>query len=209
MYSDDILRQLPQVANDHPLVREWQVRALSARRLLSYLDSLNRPLTILDLGCGNGWLTHHLAGAVNRRVVGSDRNRVELQQAARVFGSDDRVLWAESNILSAPFAPGSFDVVLVVAAIQYFPDLRRLILALLELLRSDGEVHLLDSPLYAPDEVAAARERSRKYYENLGFSEMAKYYHHHAVTLLDSFAPVYLYKPQPGDSPFPWIRLQS
>jgi SAM-dependent methyltransferase len=208
IFSDDIVRQLPDLPADHVFCHEWKVRAASAGRMLGYLEGLNRPLTILDLGCGNGWLTHRVAQTGESRVIGLDRNRLELEQAARVFGSGSRLLWAESNILSAPFAQASFDIILVAAAIQYFPDLRRLILALRALLAPGGEIHLLDSPLYAPEALAAARERSRQYYENLGIPRMAEFYHHHPVTDLDAFNPVFLYRPARDDSPFPWIRLQ-
>jgi hypothetical protein len=96
--------------------------------------------------------------------------------------------------------------------LQYFPDLPALIRALRPLLASGGEIHILDSPFYSPEAVPAARERTRRYYAELGFPLMASHYHHHSFAGLDPYTFDCLYDPSSaaahsGDSPFPWIRV--
>ena len=210
IYSDDVLRQLPEVPAGHPLSAEWQARAASCRRLLGYFGSAQKPLTILEVGCGNGWLSNRLASVLRGVVVGVDRESPELRQATRVFADRDELAWVAADIFHGGFSKDSFDAVVIASAIQYFPEVPRLIQALLGILKKDGEIHILDSPFYAAEELSAARERSRSYYERLGFPEMAAYYHHHSAAVLKAYNAVWLYRPVPQlrDSPFPWIRLR-
>jgi ubiquinone/menaquinone biosynthesis C-methylase UbiE len=183
-----------------------------------YLVRQAQPLSILDLGCGNGWLSHRLAGVPSARVCGVDRNPVELAQASRLFKAPN-LAFLQGEISCLPFDRHSFDVIVLASVIQYIPDLPLLILALHPLLQPGGEIHLLDSPLYQPWEVPAARQRTRSYYEALGFSEMAGHYFHHAAASLDPFSPRWLYRPESWQarlarrlgqpvSPFPWVCLR-
>jgi ubiquinone/menaquinone biosynthesis C-methylase UbiE len=214
LYPDDIVRQLPAIAADHPLHREWQARAASCNRLTTYLSQFRRHSTVLELGCGNGWLANNIAGA-GVSVVGLDGNWIELRQAQRLFGNRLEMSWIVTDIFSAPFGGSTFDVVVIASAIQYFADLGQLLETLVPLLTTGGEIHILDSPLYQPQDLPAARDRSRKYYEELGVPEMADYYYHHSSSGLSTYNPEYLYIPPRErnrgtlqDSPFPWICLR-
>jgi ubiquinone/menaquinone biosynthesis C-methylase UbiE len=123
--------------------------------------------------------------------------------------------WVVTDIFCPPFSNRLFDVVVIASAIQYFKDLAHLLQAIIPLLTTGGEIHILDSPLYSAGELPAARDRSRRYYEELGYPEMASYYHHHTLTSIAPHNPQWLYVPQSGnrsnsfkDSPFPWICLR-
>ena len=218
IYSDDVVVSLPDVSVDHPLVNEWRARADSSARLTRYLMGCSRPLDILELGCGNGWLSHKLSRISDARVWGLDRGNRELTQATRLF-SGSNLIFLVADIFRAPFVRRSFDVIVLASVIQYFPDLHALIITLRSLLKLSGEIHLLDSPLYEEYELPAARERTRAYYASLGLSEMTEHYFHHLASALDGFLPRWLYRPdglrarlaqQLGKvvSPFPWISLR-
>lgn len=214
LYPDGVVTQLPAIAADHPLHSEWQARAASCNRLTAYLTQFRRDSTLLELGCGNGWLANNIARA-SLSVVGLDRNWVELRQAQRLFGDRRQLSWIFADIFCGPFGGRTFDVVVIASAIQYFADLRQLLETLVPLLTTGGEIHILDSPFYRTEDLAAARDRSRQYYEGLGFPEMAAHYHHHSSSELASYNPEYLYIPPRErnrgtlqDSPFPWVCLR-
>ncbi|HXF84378.1 MAG TPA: methyltransferase domain-containing protein [Anaerolineales bacterium] len=219
LYSDDIVVHLPSIPDGHPLANEWRARSLSASRLTRYLARRPQPLTILDLGCGNGWLSHHLS-QIGAQVIGMDVNHFELAQAARVFSSRSNLLFLEGDIFSAPFPPAVFDIIVLASVIQYFPDLNRLLHALLPFLKPDGEIHILDSPLYpSQEEREAAVQRTRRYYSELGFPEMSEQYFHHCLSELNGFSVSRLYHPRSflarlkrvlrvTDSPFPWLVVR-
>lgn len=221
LYSDEIVRQLPDIPGDHPLKQEWAARADSLGRLADHVARFWRDLRVLDLGCGNGWMTHQLASiSVRVRAYGLDLNRRELRQAARVFVDKPRVKFLYGDVFSAPLPTRTFDVIVLASVIQYFADLPALIRRLQALGVPGGEIHILDSPLYAEAEVAAARARSAAYYKSKGLAFMLSDYYHHTRASLAPFRPEVLYEPsallnrlarwwwaeQPR-SPFPWLRL--
>ncbi|MEK7786022.1 MAG: class I SAM-dependent methyltransferase, partial [Chloroflexota bacterium] len=142
----------------------------------------------------------------------------ELSQAARLFAGH-RLTFLAADIFQAPFGERSFDAIIIASAIQYFPDPPALIRRLKPVLSERGEIHVLDSPFYAPSEVPGARARTQAHYAALGFPEMAEHYHHHTLGALAEFRPTQLYDPGSPlarlwrlfrfvDSPFPWIRLR-
>jgi cyclopropane fatty-acyl-phospholipid synthase-like methyltransferase len=212
LYTDELVRRLPEIPPDHRMRAEWHARARSSQRLTAYLSRLEKGTAILELGCGNGWLSHGIAKATSAEIVGMDRDSPELRQARRVFASQENLGWVVADIFSSPFSHGAFDVIVIASAIQYFADLARLVETLSPLLTARGEIHILDSPLYSIDALPAARQRSRQYYESLGFPEMAADYHHHSVEVLRAYRPTWLYSPPSppptNDSPFPWLSLR-
>jgi SAM-dependent methyltransferase len=216
-YPDELVANLPAIQAGHPLADEWRIRARSAARLTRYLARQSKPLHLLDLGCGNGWLTNFLS-IPDRFVTGMDQNLPELHQAARVFSSNANLHFLQADIFSAPFQPNTFNVIILASVIQYFRDLPGLVKHLFNYLKPHGQIHIIDSPLYSIDEIEAASLRSHEYYIGLGFPEMEKYYFHHALTSLQEFSVQLLYDPRANlfrlqrlagvnVSPFPWVMI--
>jgi len=215
--TDNQLSQLPYVSPDNSLFKEWSLRQKSAVRFINYLKKKNKPLKILDLGCGNGWFTHKMAKITPRNyVLGMDINISELEQAAKVFANDNlHFVYGDIFALKDHFE-SSFDVITVNAAIQYFRELSELILLLKSFLTNSGELHIIDSPFYEPKAVSEARERTRNYYSKLGFPKMAEYYHHHSKEDVSEFELLYFPKKSlinrlrgVTDSPFPWLKYTN
>jgi SAM-dependent methyltransferase len=92
----------------------------------------------LDAGCGEGVLARALARAVPH-VVALDRHGPTLAEARRRDASGGRVAYVRGDLLSAPLAPESFDVVTAVASLHHGDEaagLRRMA----ELLRPGGRL---------------------------------------------------------------------
>ncbi len=186
---------LPHVALGHPHLDEWQVRKHSTGSLFAYLASQHRPIRLLDLGCGNGWLSHRLSTIEQSQVDAVDINKVELSQAVTVFGHKENLRFVFGDIFEGILLHKRYDYIVLASAIQYFESLPHLLEQLLEPLKPDGEIHILDSPIYAVSEVRRARERTEAYYQSIGIPEMAGFYHHHAADALRMYRPSFLYKP--------------
>jgi SAM-dependent methyltransferase len=175
---------------------------------------------VVDGGCGNGWLANLIAGIEGCRVVALDPNEVELAQAERVFGGRPNLRFLVADVRDPLPVPERPDVVVLASVLQYVPDLPGLITHLAASLAPGGELHILDSPFYRTAELPAARERSRRYYRDLGVPEMAEAYRHHDWRTLEPFEPTVLYRPDSlrvtiegrllrrARSPFPWIRIR-
>src|SRR6059058_1085116 len=61
MYTDEEVAWLPEVDEEHVHKKEWDIRKLSCAKLTRYLGNKRRPLKILEIGCGNGWLSYQLS----------------------------------------------------------------------------------------------------------------------------------------------------
>jgi SAM-dependent methyltransferase len=85
--SDEALKQLPEVKSPAALAREWRWRKRNFERFDAYLNRHypDRLVRVLDLGCGNGWMSNLIALNQLRSVTAVDLNEMELIQGSRVF----------------------------------------------------------------------------------------------------------------------------
>ncbi len=193
------------------------MREQSSSRFLKYLNGIDKPITILDIGCGNGWFSNAMASVSSKnRVVGLDINVSELEQATRVFKKDNLdFVYANLFELNDEF-DSQFDLIVLNASIQYFKDLIGLMKLISRFLKPQGEIHILDSPFYPASDIEAAKNRSLQYYKNMGFPEMGDHYYHHSIESIKDFEILYRPKRKLAsllhrrkDSPFLWVRYQT
>jgi len=216
IYSDEEIARLPDTNPNHPHYKEWKIRKWSCKKLISYLESKGRKLQILEVGCGNGWLSYELSRIPGGKVIGIDINLTELKQAARVFHKSSKLKFVYGNFLSGILKDITFDVIVFAAAVQYFPSLPELVNTCFEQLTQGGEVHIIDSPFYTAGEIDKAKKRSITYYASLGFPELTGYYFHHSLSSLQPINHQLLFDPRSmknrifgRNHPFPWIQIKK
>lgn len=214
VYTDEQVASLPYINKNHPHYREWVIRKNSCKALLSYIEHRKNILSILEVGCGNGWLTAKLANVAD--TTGLDINTTELEQAKRVFGKISNLKFVNGSLESDKIQDAKFDMIVFASSIQYFPSLKQTIGLAIERLTLLGEVHILDSPFYQLHEIEAARQRSRAWFSSVGHLEMASNYHHHSLHELDNFQYKILHHPHSWRSklsikknPFYWISIKN
>lgn len=217
LYADNIVRGLPEISADHPLKKEWKFRQASLKNLCGYLQTKQGPRRILELGCGNGWFSRHLALLPNTEVLGIDLNETELLQAATVFHNISQLSFAYADILKGSSLP-EFNYIVLASSLQYFPDVKKLADRLLHQLAPSGEIHILDTPIYKSIEVISARARSAEYFQEQQ-SGMKPFYHHHDWSIFNDLTVEVLYDPHTivnrlsglvfVRSPFPWICIKK
>lgn len=213
IYTDEQVKQLPLIEPTHIHFKEWEIRKRSAERLISYVEKKERPLKILEVGCGNGWLSAKLSAIKGSAITGSDINKTELEQAKKVFSDKKNVSFIEIDIRDID-TEEKFDVIIFAASIQYFSSFENVINTALSYLSENGEIHILDSFFYPADEIENARKRSVGYYRSIGYEEMAAYYFCHSLDSLRSFEHRILFEPRTfknkyfgNNDPFPWICI--
>lgn len=222
IYSDEELTGLPFVSPNNLHYKEWQIRQQSSNRLVNHLAKKNVPLKILEVGCGNGWLSHRLSAISSTFITGIDINAFELHQAARVFAGVPGLQFIYGSIDSPELVNRYFDIIVFAASIQYFRSLTGTLSHCMSMLKPGGEIHILDSHLYKPDELGPASERTEQYYKELGFPEMAGQYFHHCINELKPFAHKIMYKPfslsplgqlagffKWNNNPFQWVSIKK
>ena len=214
-YTDEELSLLPDIAEEHPHHREWLIRQRSCRRLIRYLTFSKKEVSILEIGCGNGWLSSQLAMVSGSRVIGLDLNFTGLQQAARVFRYQPNLKFMYGDFRSDILHELSFDIIIFAASIQYFPSLKEVLDSALRQLNKNGEVHILDTQWFRPRELTAARQTTTAYYTSLGLPEMTKHVSHPCIRDLKGFKYSYLYHPHSfwnrlfdKRKGYPWICIR-
>jgi SAM-dependent methyltransferase len=221
IYSDETVKNLPDIGRKNVHKAEWRIRKHSASKLFSYLSKNKSHKTILELGCGNGWLSAMLAGLDNSYVVGMDINHMELEQAARVFTDRNNLIFVYGDIFDKVLLELRFDYIILASSVSYFKDVQKLIDNLFLMLNKNGEIHLIDNPSYKSDELAAAKKRSKDYYRGLGVYMMSKnYFHHDLINLVKKYDHRILFNPNRIAnktikkilsliSPFYWIKITN
>lgn len=212
---DEIIK-LPNYKKKAKHSREWELRQDSFRKFNNYFKSLHAH-SILDLGCGNGWLLNKLYNPESV-FYGVDINQLELDQASEIHKHRKNVYFINDDIHQIKFKQ-EFDLIIINAAIQYFHPLQKLINHLLSILSLTGEIHIIDSPFYKNKlDAKNAKLRSIQYFRQNDALGMAEYYHHHTYSDLAQYNLQILYQPKSWlnklsrsfgkrKSPFPWIKI--
>ncbi|MEQ7129415.1 class I SAM-dependent methyltransferase [Actinopolymorpha sp. B11F2] len=76
--------------------------------------------SVLDVGCGDGFLAARLARRVPR-VVAIDVDAPVLERARARF-PEAKVTWRNGDVMTYPFARASFDAVVSNATLHHFPN---------------------------------------------------------------------------------------
>jgi len=175
-YVGETLLELPYVRTG-PHVRQWAVRARTfeafmQRVLRPTAARLDRPLSVLDLGAGNGWLSYRVALEGHHAFALDMRNdHVDGLGAARPLQrrvSGMRCIVASFDTIPLPSA--SMDIALFNASLHYATDLRAVLREAQRVTRPGGLIVILDSPFYRreADGLAMVAEKKRRAVEQFG-----------------------------------------
>ena len=153
---------------------EWKLRARSFRHLISHivapLETGSRPLKILDLGAGNGWLSSRLADRGHQSVA-IDLTVDPLDGLGAFVHYDSAFLPVQAEFDDLPFAPDQFDLAVFNASFHYSIDFERTLGETLRVLQPAARLVILDSPIYSDPESGRqmVREREKDFTARFGF----------------------------------------
>jgi SAM-dependent methyltransferase len=154
-YTGEALLALPYITSG-PLARQWAVRARSfdafrQRVIDPAAKRLARPLDVLDLGAGNGWLSYRMAQMGHRALALDIRDdHVDGLGASHPFlqRTDGRMKIAVARFDAIPACSDSFDVAVFNASLHYATDLAAVLSEAVRVVRPGGRIVILDSPFY-------------------------------------------------------------
>jgi SAM-dependent methyltransferase len=154
---------------------QWEIRGRTwryfERNILPALErTAGRPLEILDLGAGNGWMSYRLALRGHRSValdIFSDPQ--DGLRAARHYPHTFPRIEAEFD--SLPFASARFDLAIFNSSFHYSIDFSRTLGEVRGCLRDSGCVIIMDSPVYRrrEDGERMVEERHAQFHRRYGF----------------------------------------
>jgi SAM-dependent methyltransferase len=135
------------------LAAQWKIRAATyrhlERKILSRMQK--RPLRILDLGAGNGWLSYRLS-LLGHQPVAVDiltNNRDGLGAAAHYAAHLPSMFpRVQASVDHLPFPNAIFDLAIFNASFHYSADYTRTLAEALRCICPRGEIVIADSPWY-------------------------------------------------------------
>lgn len=135
----------------------------------SLLESIpQKPMKILDIGCGTGELTNQLA-QLGHEVTGIDQSANMIDQAKHAFPS---VKFFTKDILTVDSFEEKYDVIFSNAAFHWILNHERLVENISKLLRPNG---LLVCEFGAEGNIKSIEEAYRKEMRNLGIEPKQKF----------------------------------
>ena len=171
-------RALPEAPVGDPHRAVWRERARAFRtfrdRVLARSESeLGRPLQILDLGAGNGWLARRLAARGHSVAAVDLSDHPTDGLGAWHYYGESRFTPVQASFDCLPFADGQADLVVFNASLHYSVDLSQSLGEALRVLRAGGRVVILDTPFYtaAPHGERMLRQRDGQFARDYGFRD--------------------------------------
>ena len=179
-HDGDELLSLPYLRSG-PLARQWSVRARSFNAFLAHVlrphaERLKRPLRILDLGAGNGWLSYrvalegHSAVALDIRDDTIDGLGAADPFVRRVPGKIERL---QASFEQVPLEPATIDIAVFNASLHYAIDLGQVLHEAARLTVPGGQLAILDSPFYRHEADGLAMVAEKKAQALRRFGERA------------------------------------
>lgn len=171
-------RALPHFDLSGRMAADWRIRAASfdafLGRVLLSQEHVKTPLTVLDLGAGNGWLSNQLA-ARGHHLIAIDllTNDFDGLGCHAYFEHSFTPIQAEFERLPLPTA--SADLVIFNASLHYSVNFAVTLAEALRVLAPQGRLVVLDSPVYhdAGSGAQMVKERESAFLKQYGFASNA------------------------------------
>jgi SAM-dependent methyltransferase len=172
-------RALPFADLSGRFTADWSIRARSFKALVQKVlqpleRAQQRPLLILDLGAGNGWLSYRLAQRGHRMAAIDLLINPQDGLGAHVH-YDVAFTPVQAEFDRLPFDAVQFDLAIFNASLHYAVDYTMTLREALRVLQPGGQIVVLDSPVYRSGDSGAqmVRERETAFTQAYGFPSNA------------------------------------
>jgi SAM-dependent methyltransferase len=165
------------------LSHQWKIRARTFQHIVREIvpplaARLDRPLDILDLGAGNGWLSYRLSIQGHRPVavdlLTNDRDGLG---AARHYAAHLPRMFprVQADLNHLPFASSTFDLAIFNASFHYAEDFAYTLGEALRCVRTGAPVVIADTPWYREERsgLEMVAEKRAHFLKTYGFASDA------------------------------------
>jgi SAM-dependent methyltransferase len=129
---------------------DWAIRARSFETLIEHIIAPREtgiPLSIIDMGAGNGWLSNQLAGR-GHCVAAVDLQTNIFDGLGVLIHYEHTFLPVQSEFDHLPFQANTIDLVIFNASLHYSENYEVTLNEALRIMRPDGQILILDTPMY-------------------------------------------------------------
>jgi len=112
------------------------------RNEVANLANIRQGSRVLDVGCGTGYTTEAVLKTLEHgEVIGIDLTPQQLRKAARKLNSEKaRLSLSRSDAENLPFKDETFDAIVSVGALEYFPNPHRALQEMARVVKPRGKV---------------------------------------------------------------------
>lgn len=96
--------------------------------------------TILEIACGTGRVTKHLATSVKHDTLTATDLNQDMIEIAKGIVTSEKIKWQQADALDLPFDDNSFDLVVIQFGVMFFPDRQKGINEAYRVLRPGGKL---------------------------------------------------------------------
>ncbi len=172
-------RSLPFIDLTGRWQKDWNIRTRTFRALLEKVvkpleASAQRPLKILDIGAGNGWLSHRLS-LRGHLLAAVDVLTNEFDGLGAFIRYDTQWVPVQAEMNALPFTKGQVDLLIYNASFHYSLGYSSTLKEALRVLTPNGTLAILDSPVYSlpSSGIQMVSEREANFTKQYGFPSNA------------------------------------
>jgi len=107
--------------------------------LVSRLQDKKYP-DILEIACGTGRVTKHLASSVNHDTITATDLNADMISVAKDIVHNNTIKWMPADAMALPFDSSSFDLVVMQFGIMFFPDKEQGLKEIYRVLKTGGKL---------------------------------------------------------------------
>ncbi|MFY7672115.1 methyltransferase domain-containing protein [Tenacibaculum sp. MEBiC06402] len=150
MTGDVLIKTLDQIAKINVLLGGNSLTLNGVKQLLKNQPK-DQPITIVDLGCGNGDLLRIIAKYGRKKgytfqLLGIDANKFTLEYAMQLSKKYPEITYLEQDVLSEEFKEQSYDIALSTLFLHHFTNEE--IENILEVLQNQAKIGVVINDLH-------------------------------------------------------------
>ncbi len=126
MTGELLVKTLDQLASINKWLGGNSITLNGLKKLLKN-EAKNRPITIIDLGCGNGDMLRKVADygkkeSYHFKLIGIDANKYTVNYAKKLSENYTEISYLQQDVFSSEFKKMSYDIVLSTLFLHHFTE---------------------------------------------------------------------------------------
>lgn len=177
IWSDEEVREFPHTFFYNLHQKEWEIKTQMAKAIQNYLfHEAKSVYSILDVGCGCGWLGNILSNFTKGSILGLDQDAGQIEQATRIFAKEN-LAFRTGDFYQTRLRKNSFDYIILIDAHQWLGSVEEITARATSLLTPGGELHILSSSLPAKRTIPKQQEAFTQYCADKLMPSVPQYFH--------------------------------
>lgn len=131
-----------------PDLRKIKAKKKADIFLNKFSERISENTTILDIGCGNGYVSEYILKETLANVLAFDQSSEALKRCERLRGNP-RFHLRQGNAEEIPYSDEKADIVFCIGVLEHIKDWRKCLEEIKRVLKPGGYVYLVSSNIFS------------------------------------------------------------